>query len=822
MLTAEEPKIEENKNETKIEAKSIENKTKETKVVENEKELEQNINEKEELEQNVNDKEELEQNENEEKISKKNSIDIDKVREEIEETKQEIEKLDIHKDDDEDIVIPPPPEFSVPLFSKYIHGRQRSISISSEMSNDSFLYEDANTSGESIVNVDGESTVNTDVSLDIHDSHKEESIKKEAKKDTITKDIPKEEVNIPEISQNIIIEPPKTKEEKKPVDLTVATDEAHLSVNSHIPPPRSSSSLSASVTRHEAAKKAQEQSSDNTKTEAPEKRKRAKSFKDYFFVSSNSSTTSNSSNSTSTSSSSEKATKPNEKNIKNSNQKHAKSKPSSGSLMSYVGSFLKKKNSYYDTDEEFWEAFLKEYKKDSQLDVNSLNTDGSNKFGDLLDRVQRGVPEDHRGEIWLSISDSLDAHLDVLYWQLLNEHCPYERAINQDLGRTFPEIPMFKTPEVRKQLYNIMKAYSVYDSEVGYCQGLSFIAGLFLMQNMKEELAFTIFVRLMESYNLRTLFTPKMPGLMLLIYQFNAIFQTYIPALYFHFYRYNLSPMMYASQWFLTLFSYSFNVDLVFRIVDLILVEGPISVLLRFSLVILKRYEDDLLGIEKFDSLMDFLKSDKFTHVDDVEEMIREVIDLKKVVSDNRLEQLKLEHLEEIKRREPAQREMDQLRETLKLLRKENKEQINKLAEDKKIKQALTDEIVLLKQLVKELQEDNEAVKMQVKDLRTILSQEERIKDDDRLISLQEELQFLKDKLRATQVELCQSRMQYNELETAYQLEQERWKKSKRRLSRKIQQSEDKSKRTSLMIDPPSTPATPTSMKPIELPSIAE
>lgn len=74
---------------------------------------------------------------------------------------------------------------------------------------------------------------------------------------------------------------------------------------------------------------------------------------------------------------------------------------------------------------------------------------------------------------------------------------------------------------------------------------------------MKEELAFTIFVRLMESYNLRTLFTPKMPGLMLLIYQFNAIFQTYIPALYFHFYRYNLSPMMYASQWFLTLFSYS-------------------------------------------------------------------------------------------------------------------------------------------------------------------------------------------------------------------------------------------------------------------------
>jgi len=200
----------------------------------------------------------------------------------------------------------------------------------------------------------------------------------------------------------------------------------------------------------------------------PEKRKRAKSFKDYFFTNTTSSNDSTVSASSSTSS-----------------EKPSKNK-SSSSLMSYVGSFLKKKNSYFDTDEEFWEAFLKEYKKDSQLDVNSLSTDGSNKFGDLLERVQRGVPNEHRGEIWLSISDSLDAHLDVLYWQLLNEHCPYERAINQDLGRTFPEIPMFKTEEVRKQLYNIMKAYSIYDSEVGYCQGLSFIAGLFLMQNVSK------------------------------------------------------------------------------------------------------------------------------------------------------------------------------------------------------------------------------------------------------------------------------------------------------------------------------------------------
>jgi len=763
-----------------------------------------------------------EENKNESQIEKIQN-ESNTIKEEIKETEKEINELNINKDTpktgnnkvvDDDIVIPPPPEFSVPIFSKYINGHQRSISISSELSNDSYLYEETGGANSPHLSIDTsgdtESIINNDYSTEVQSPFDKKDLLDPPVVDSKLGNPSNLNPNLLLLGDDIMTLQEPDEEKKSPHSLTVDTDYNHLNTSNHIPPPRSSSSLSASVTRQEVAiKKAQDQEKEKEKDQKMEEPKRAKSFKEYFFSATNMNNNNNN-NATNT-----------------TTEKEKPKKASSGSsLMSYVGSFLKKKNSYFETDEEFWDAFLKEYRKDAELEITSQKTDGSNKFGDLLERVQRGVPAEHRGEIWLSISDSLDAHLDMLYWQLLNEHCPYERAINQDLGRTFPEIPLFKTEEVRKQLYNIMKAYSIYDSEVGYCQGLSFIAGLFIMQDIKEELVFTIFVRLMESYNLRTLFTPKMPGLMLLIYQFNAIFQTYIPALYFHFYRYNLSPMMYASQWFLTLFSYSFNVDLVFRIVDMILVEGPISVLLRFALVVLKRHEDELLDIEKFDSLMNFLKSSKFTQVDDVEQMIKEVIDLKKIVSNNRLEQLKLEHLEDIKRREPVQREMEQLRETLKLLRKENKEQANKLNEDKKIQQALTDEIVLLKQLVKELQEDNEAVKMQVKDLRIYISQEERVRQqDDRLITLQEELQFLKDKLRATQVELCQSRMQYNELETAYQLEQERWKKSKRRLSRKIQQNEDKSKRTSLIIEPnkiQGTPVTPTSMKPINLPSIHE
>ena len=34
----------------------------------------------------------------------------------------------------------------------------------------------------------------------------------------------------------------------------------------------------------------------------------------------------------------------------------------------------------------------------------------------------------------------------------------------------------------QESLFNVMKAYSLHDREVGYCQGTAFIVGLLLMQ----------------------------------------------------------------------------------------------------------------------------------------------------------------------------------------------------------------------------------------------------------------------------------------------------------------------------------------------------
>lgn len=58
-----------------------------------------------------------------------------------------------------------------------------------------------------------------------------------------------------------------------------------------------------------------------------------------------------------------------------------------------------------------------------------------------------------------------------------------ENVIQRDIARTFPAHDFFKEAGGLGQdsLYRVSKAYAVYDSEVGYCQGLSFLAATLLL-----------------------------------------------------------------------------------------------------------------------------------------------------------------------------------------------------------------------------------------------------------------------------------------------------------------------------------------------------
>ncbi|XP_054238855.1 TBC1 domain family member 1 isoform X5 [Indicator indicator] len=134
--------------------------------------------------------------------------------------------------------------------------------------------------------------------------------------------------------------------------------------------------------------------------------------------------------------------------------------------------------------------------------------------------VGQGVPRHHRGEIWKFLAEqyhlkhqfpSKQPPKDTPYKELLKQLTSQQHAILIDLGRTFPTHPYFSAQLGAGQLslYNILKAYSLLDQEVGYCQGLSFVAGVLLL-HMSEEDAFKMLKFLMFDMGLRKQYRPDM------------------------------------------------------------------------------------------------------------------------------------------------------------------------------------------------------------------------------------------------------------------------------------------------------------------------
>ena len=126
--------------------------------------------------------------------------------------------------------------------------------------------------------------------------------------------------------------------------------------------------------------------------------------------------------------------------------------------------------------------------------------------------VVSGFPANLRGEIWsyLSASNALaKCFSSQVYARLLNSIDPdTDSTISRDVYRTFPTVDMFEEKDGygQKGLMNVLKAYAAYDPEVGYCQGMGFLAGMLLMEMYTEEAAFWQLVQILQSYNWRAMF----------------------------------------------------------------------------------------------------------------------------------------------------------------------------------------------------------------------------------------------------------------------------------------------------------------------------
>jgi hypothetical protein len=169
---------------------------------------------------------------------------------------------------------------------------------------------------------------------------------------------------------------------------------------------------------------------------------------------------------------------------------------------------------------------------------------------------------------------------------------------------------------------------------------------------MPDEQAFACLVHLMHTYQLRGLFTPRMELLQMRLFQFDRLLEEILPRVHEHLDQEGIRSTMYASQWFLTLFSYRFPLDLVYRLLDIIFASGVVYgatgseggmmdavmervsesvavatgthqpksnesgleaaiVIFRFAFALLKKNEEMILALD-FEPLLEFLKHGLF------------------------------------------------------------------------------------------------------------------------------------------------------------------------------------------------------------------
>nr|XP_057938399.1 TBC1 domain family member 4 isoform X2 [Doryrhamphus excisus] len=236
----------------------------------------------------------------------------------------------------------------------------------------------------------------------------------------------------------------------------------------------------------------------------------------------------------------------------------------------------------------------------------------------LYRAVCQGVPKSRRGEVWLLLCHQhrLRHRLpqrqhapDVPYRDLLKQLTAQQHAILVDLGRTFPTHEYFSAQLGAGQLslYNLLKAYSLLDTEVGYCQGVSFVAGVLLL-HMSEEQAFDVLKFLMYDLGIRRQYKPDMVSLQIQMYQLSRLLHDYHRDLYNHLEEYEICPSLYAAPWFLTLFASQFPLGFVSRIFDFLFIQGS-EVIFKVALCLLRSHQSEIVECDSFESIVDYLKT---------------------------------------------------------------------------------------------------------------------------------------------------------------------------------------------------------------------
>lgn len=221
------------------------------------------------------------------------------------------------------------------------------------------------------------------------------------------------------------------------------------------------------------------------------------------------------------------------------------------------------------------------------------------------------IPHEVRGAVWLLLLrlrvESLLAEDASAFAQSAREavadHNSKEQ-IEKDVERTRPGLARFKQPAVRGALLRLLSLFCVRRN-VAYVQGFNELLAPFVLLadtggNPRVVFAlFSEFVTRFAPWMLETSESRVFDILKRMFKYFGRLLLYHDPELYWLLERHMMTPDLYATSWFVTLFARNFTVESVLALWDLLLLEDNPLGTSFFGIALLCSKRDELLSVDE-------------------------------------------------------------------------------------------------------------------------------------------------------------------------------------------------------------------------------
>ncbi|KJH42227.1 TBC domain protein [Dictyocaulus viviparus] len=157
------------------------------------------------------------------------------------------------------------------------------------------------------------------------------------------------------------------------------------------------------------------------------------------------------------------------------------------------------------------------------------------------------------------------------------------------------------------QLQQVLRAFCLHNTALGYCQGMNFLASTALLFIGPED-TFWFLVAMTEHFHDKSYFDDNLAGAQADQEVLKELLEIKFPLISAHLSSLEIDLATITLNWFLALFFDAVPFNTLLRMWDCFLLEGP-KVLFRFALALLGQHQDDILSRSDTIGIMKVIKA---------------------------------------------------------------------------------------------------------------------------------------------------------------------------------------------------------------------